>query len=57
VRLHGGEAIQHPQHAVEQRGVVWRRRVLLHRPIIPDAVERGPARERARHVHRSKLVK
>ena len=46
VRLHGGDAVQHPQHAVEQRGVVRRRRVLLHRPILPDAVERGPARER-----------
>lgn len=43
VRVHRGEAVQHPHHAVEQRRHVRHRRVLLHRPLLPDPYERRPA--------------
>jgi hypothetical protein len=46
VRMHQRQAVQHPHHAVEERGHVWDRRVLLHRPFLPYADERWPVRRR-----------
>ena len=38
------QAVQHPNHAVEERRHVRHRRVLLHRPLLPDADECRPGR-------------
>ena len=50
VRVHRREAVEHPHHAVEERGQVRHRRVLLHRLLLPDAVERRPAKFHRREV-------
>jgi hypothetical protein len=44
VRVHRRQPVQHPHHAVQQRRHVRDRRVLLHRPFLPDADERRPVR-------------
>jgi hypothetical protein len=43
VRVHQRQAVEHPHHAVEQRRQVRHRGVLLHRLLLPDAVEGRPA--------------
>ena len=42
VGVHDGDAVEHPQHAVEQRRQVGVRLELLHVPGLPDPPERRP---------------
>jgi len=42
VGVHDGDAVEHPQHAVEQRREVGVRLELLHVPGLPDPPERRP---------------
>ena len=44
VGVHQRQPVQHPHHAVEESRHVRHRRVLLHRPVLPDADERRPGR-------------